>query len=169
VTFTPGQTARTVPITVKSDLLDEDNEVFLVGFSGPVNGTIGGFYGLGFGVIVDDDALPVIVPGIGSVTEGTGAATTLAVPVTLSAPSGRTVTVSWHTADAGAVSPADYVAASGTVTFAPGGTAASVAVAVQGDAVNEGTEVFLVGFGTPVNAAVGGFYGLGFGVIVDND
>ena len=55
VTFAPGQTNQTVPVTIKGDTLDEQDERFLVSFTNPINATIGGFYGLAIATITDDD------------------------------------------------------------------------------------------------------------------
>ena len=60
VTFAPGQTSATVPITINADLYDEWDELFAVSFHDPTNAKVGGFYGLGFGTITDNDPLPVI-------------------------------------------------------------------------------------------------------------
>jgi parallel beta-helix repeat protein len=54
VTFAPGQTRRTVRVTIRGDALDEPDEVVLLGFSDPTNGGIGGL-GLGIAAILDDD------------------------------------------------------------------------------------------------------------------
>jgi hypothetical protein len=174
VTFAPGETAKTVTITVNSDALDELDEYLLVAFTAPTNANIGGYLGLGFGTIQDDDAAPSVVPGLGSVVEGDAGTVSLAVPVALSAPSGKTVTVAWATtipspggvplADAG-----DYVAASGTVAFAPGETSKVVTITVNGDVAVEADEMVVVRFSPPTNATLGGYYGLGFGAITNDD
>jgi len=174
VSFAPGETAKTVSITINGDAIDEPDEYLLVAFSAPTNATIGGFLGLGFGTIQDDDPPPVVVPGSGSVAEGDAGTTSLAVPVTLSAPSGRSVTVSWATTipAPGAVAMADavdYVAASGTVTFAPGETSKVVLITVNGDVTFEPDELVVVRFSAPTNASLGGYYGLGLGAITNDD
>ena len=97
MTFAPGETAKTVSVTINGDAIDEPDEYLLVALSNPTNATIGGFLGLGFGTIQDDDPPPVVIPGSGSVLEGDAGTRTLAVPVTLSGPSGRPVTVNWTT------------------------------------------------------------------------
>lgn len=118
---------------------------------------------------------PTVVPGAASVLEGTGGSTTLRVPLTLSAPSSRTVTVKWGTVPVPGLAlpqPApnvDYVAASGTATFAPGSTSTSVSVRVVPDGVAEPDELLVLSFGSPTNAHMGGFWGLGFGIIRDDD
>jgi len=169
LTFAPGETAKSIAVRVKGDGIDEADEAFAVALTDPVHAQIGGFFGLGVVTIVDDDPLPVITPGAVTVQEGSGGTRTAQVPVTLSAPSGRTVTASWTTGSWSAVAPADFEAATGTVTFAPGETTKTVAVTVQGDTLDEPDELALVGFSNPTNATVGGFWGLGFLSITDDD
>ena len=98
--FAPGETSKVIPITVYADALDETGQLWgaewgAVAFSAPVNATLeAGFGSLALALIVDDDPPPTVVPG-GCVVEGDEGTTVLAVPVTLSAPSGNTVTVDW--------------------------------------------------------------------------
>ncbi len=167
VSFAPGETSKSVAVTVKGDTLVEGDEQFVVAFSNPSNATLGGWFGLGFGFITDDD--PQIVPKTGSIVEGNSGTKVLQIPVVLSAPSGLTVTASWSTVSDSAVAPDDFVAASGTVSFAPGETSKSVAVTVKGDTLVEGDEQFVVAFSNPSNATLGGWFGLGFGIIIDDD
>jgi len=118
---------------------------------------------------------PTVVPGAASVVEGTGGSTTLRVPLTLSAPSTRAVTVRWATQPVPALAlpqgapNVDYVAGSGTATFAPGSTSTTVSIRVVPDGVDERDELVVVSFGSPTNARMGGFWGLGFGTILDDD
>ncbi|HWC10637.1 MAG TPA: Ig-like domain repeat protein [Acidimicrobiales bacterium] len=53
VSFSPGQTTRTVVVGVKGDVRDEPDETFTFDLSSPVNATIAD--GTGVGTIVDDD------------------------------------------------------------------------------------------------------------------
>lgn len=174
VMFAPGETTATVPLTVTGDTLVEPDEWVLVAFGNPTNATVGGFYGLGFGGITNDDHT-VVLPGTASVLEGDAGTTMLALPVSLSQPSTQTVTVEWTTsfasgAPAGFAEPGtDFTSATGTVTFAPGETISTVSIAVAGDTLVEPDELIVVGFSHPTNATVGGFYGLGFGAVVDDD
>jgi hypothetical protein len=104
---------------------------------------------------------------------------TIQVPVTLSNPSAQQVTVDWLTLDTGAPGVAtadvDYLAASGTVTFAPGETTKTVTITVYGDTLDEPPlylgEWILVQFSNPsANATLDtSFYGLGIGIIGDDD
>ena len=62
--------------------------------------------------------------------------------VTLSAAASEPVTVDWSTADGTATAGEDYVASSGTLTFAAGETAQTIEVTVLDDAHDEGEEIF---------------------------
>jgi autotransporter-associated beta strand protein len=74
--------------------------------------------------------------------------------VTLSSASVQTVTVNFATADGTAAAPGDYTPLNGTVTFAPGETAKTVAVAVKSDAVSESSETFSLNLSSPSNVAI---------------
>ena len=65
---------------------------------------------------------PVLEPGAANVVEGDSGTTAIDVPITLSRAIGSPVTVDWSTTP-GQASASDFVAASGTLTFAPGETA----------------------------------------------
>ena len=87
--------------------------------------------------------------------------------VTLSTPSGQTVTVNFSTSDGTAHAGSDYVSSSGTVTFAPGETSKSITVAVNGDLTDEPDETFDVTLSNPTNATLAD--GSGAGMITDDD
>jgi chitinase len=75
--------------------------------------------------------------------------------VTLSAPSPGGVTVDYATVDGSAVAPADYVAKTGTLTFAAGRVAQTVAVPVAGDRIGEPTEQLTLALSNPVGVTIG--------------
>jgi archaellum component FlaF (FlaF/FlaG flagellin family) len=174
VTFNPGETDTTVSITINGDSLVEPDEYVIVSFHDPTNATMGGFWGLGIGFIDNDDHA-VATPGIASMIEGNTGTTTLALPITLTNPSMQTVTVQWTTVQVPGDRPdqadptTDYTPTSGTVTFAPGETDTTVTIAITGDTLVEPDEYIIVSFHDPTNAIIGGFWGLGVGVITDND
>ena len=120
---------------------------------------------------------PTVVPAATASppAEGDSGTTTVEVPVHLSAPSPATVTVPWRTlfvpgAPAGQADPGtDYVAASGTATFLPGQTDTTVTIVVNGDLLVEPDEYIVVSFDHPTHAVMGGFWGLGFGIIGNDD
>ena len=174
VTFAPGETAKTVSISVNGDTRVEPDEYIVVSFHDATNAKIGGYWGLGFGAITNDDHATVL-PGVGSVVEGDSGTAQLQVPVALSNPSDQTVTVQWTSTSvasstAGHADPAsDYTPASGTLAFAPGETSKTVSISVNGDTLVEPDEYIVVSFHHATNAKVGGFWGLGFGAITNDD
>ena len=90
-----------------------------------------------------------------SVPEGNSGTTDVTIPVHLLVASTKTVTVSYATVDYTAtVANNDYVAASGTLTFAPGETVKNVVVKVVGDTFYEASVYFAVQLSNPVNAAL---------------
>jgi hypothetical protein len=96
--------------------------------------------------------------------EGDG---TIGFPVRLTERSAVPVSVSWATADGSATAPADYAAASGTVTFAPFETEREVSVTLAQDAADEPDETFTVTLSDAAGAPVG--RGTATGTIVDDD
>jgi hypothetical protein len=87
--------------------------------------------------------------------------------VSLSRASDQVVTVDYTTANGSGAAGLDYVAAAGTLTFAPGETTKTVEVTVLDDAVNEMGETFYVRLSNAVNAAI--VDGEGSGLIADNE
>ncbi len=175
VSFAPGTTTATVTIPVHGDTIPEGDEYVVVAFGSPVSATIGGFYGLGFGTITNDD-FAVVDPGGASIPEGQAGTSDLELPVTLSKPAAVPVTVQWNTlfvegASAVQATPGvDYTPASGTVAFAPGETAKTVTISVIGDQEVEPGQWIVVSFHTPTGPGrVGGYYGFGFGFIANDD
>jgi alpha-tubulin suppressor-like RCC1 family protein len=169
-----GQTDASVTVTILPDQLVEADEYVVVSFHDPVGAVMGGFWGLGFGLIRDDD-VAFALPGVGQAIEGDAGTTTVEVPITLTAASSRPITVAWTTlavvdAPAGqATEDVDYTPVSGTVTFLPGETTATVSITVGGDTEIEPDEYIVVSFHDPVGALMGGFWGLGFGTIANDD
>jgi hypothetical protein len=174
VTFSPGQTSKTVPVVVNGDNTREADELVIVSFTNATNATIGGYLGLGVVTITNDDPLPVVTPGTVSTAEGNSGTHVANVPVTLDRASSSTVTVHYQTIEPaglanGAKAPGDYVVTSGTLTFAPGQTSKTVPVTIRGDTVREANELVTVSFTNPSGATVGGFYGLGVITITNDD
>ena len=150
-TFAPGETSKTVSVLVNGDRVPEPNETFGVNLSGPTNATV--FAGQGVGTIVDDE--PRISIGDVRKAEGKkGQSTLFTFTVTLSAAYDQPVTMSFKTTDGTAkTSDNDYVAQTGTLTFAPGETTKTITIVVNGDSKKEANETFYLDlFGNSVNS-----------------
>jgi hypothetical protein len=86
--------------------------------------------------------------------EGNSGATTLSVPVTLTAAGTSTVKVDYATEDGTATAGSDYAAVRGTLTFRPGEREKTIPISIVGDASIEANETFTVTLSNPVNASI---------------
>lgn len=113
--------------------------------------------------------IPSAAIGDATVVEGTGATTTLQLPVTLDRTTGVPITVTVSTADGSAVAPGDYGALVNQPVVVPAGsTAATASVTVVGDVLDEHDEQLTVSvastsFGIPVTD------GTAVGTVLDDD
>lgn len=170
-TIPAGSTTTTITVPTLEDALDEDNETFRVLLSNVANATLTD--GDGLGTITDDDATPTLsINDPAPVVEGTSVVFT----VTLSAVSGRSVTVNWATSngDGGgglddAVAPGDYTSASGTLTIPAGSPTGTITVATINDGDTENAEAFTVTLASPTSATVTGADATGVGTISASD
>jgi hypothetical protein len=158
LTFAPGETSKTITILVNGDTLVEGDEVFAVNLSNAVGATI--HDGQGAGTIVNDDVAPPPPPPTISITDVTkaegkkGKTTSFTFTVTLSTAYDQPVTMSFKTVNGTATtSDGDYVARTGTLTFAPGETTKTITIEVKGDSKKEAHETFFLDlFGLSSNA-----------------
>jgi hypothetical protein len=111
--------------------------------------------------------LPSISIGDASVAEGDSGTTPLAFELTLSRSVTWKVSVMYETADETAKAGSDYTAAQGTVTFAPGETAKTVEVEVNGDTVAEPDETLTISLSRATNATIAD--GSAMGTITNDD
>jgi len=125
LTFAPGDEVKKIKVPVRADVLDEGDEQLDVtlsepGGGTPVNATMPADK-TGTLTLVDDDPEPAVsIRDEVFVEEGDTADVTALVPVRLSAPSGRRVTVAYATEAASATAGDDYETTTGTLTFDPG-------------------------------------------------
>ncbi len=163
--FAPGETSKTVKVSINGDLLNEANEVFSVQLSNEVNATL--TRARGTATILNDDRAPAFTISDVSVAEGnppsngTPGTTNLTFQITLSAASGQTITVNYATADGIARSTSDYVAKSGTLTYLPGQTTKTITVLINSDTTFEGDETLYMLLTNSVNASIGKARGIG--------
>lgn len=152
LTFAPGETTKTIAIEVLGDTVDEPNETFQVNLTGAAGGVISDNRGIG--TIMDDDGTPSLSIDDVVVSEGSSGVTTATFMVSLSAASGRTVTVKYGTANGTAVAPADYYATTGTLSFPTGITTRPISVAIRPDLLDEADETFFVNLLSATNASI---------------
>lgn len=175
LTFDPGQTSRSIVVTIIDDGVIESNETFGLQLSNATGGaTI--FDDQGVGTIVDNDTIVYVSIGDVTMNEGNprkgknrGPRTTQATfTITLSEVTDDTVTVQYTTQDGTARSiDSDYYAESGMVTFTPGQTTQTVSIGVVGDGEVESNETFSVDLLGVTNATIAD--GQAVGTILNDD
>ena len=171
ISFTDGENSKTFTIPITNDRLDENNETVSLTLSTAGHADTVGSQGTATLSIIDDDPRPALSIGDASAFEGNAGTTDMTFPVTLSAVSGRAVTVRFFAEDGMATSSGggDYqpppVASS--VTIPAGQTSATVTVKIVGDAAVESDETFTVSLSGAVNANV--FRAQGTGTIKNDD
>jgi hypothetical protein len=153
LTFAAGETSKTVNIPIFNDNIYEGNETFSVLLSNPSGGTIEIQSPESAVVtIVDDDRQPYVSTSNIAINEPRFGATTAFFTVQLTNPTTQTAMVSYATSDGSAIAGSDYVATSGTLTFAPLETSKTVGVQILADQnYNEPNETFRLNFSNSIN------------------
>ena len=161
LTFTAERAEQVVAVPLVDDAVDEPEETLTVVLTNVANAMIG--TAAAVGVIEDDDPVPELEISGGAASEGE----TMGFAVTLSGLTARTVTVDYATADGSATAGADYGSVSGTLTFAPGESSATVSVDIVDDEMYEPDETFVARLSSPINAVIA--TGEATGTILDDD
>lgn len=165
IAFTVGQTVTAARVIINGDVKNEANETFFVNLSNAIGASL--VDKQANGVILNDDSPPAITVNDPQVLEGNSGNPVLAFTVSLSAASGQTVTVNYATANGSARFNSDYLAVSGTLSFAPGETSKTINVPILPDTVVEGNETLYMLLTNSGNSSIG--KGRGTGTIVNDD
>ena len=154
VIFRPGAQQRIIVVPIADDELDEEDETFTVTLSAAQHAGLGDDEATG--TIRDDDAAPELVVSAPAAVATEGTDTGAAFRVTLSAASGRTVTVGYGTVDGTAAAPGDFTApaANARLTFEPGDTEETITIPVIDDELDEDEETFEVRLAGAAGATV---------------
>ena len=173
--FAPGETTKTIAVSVIGDEVDEPDETAILMLSDPSAGVTLA-EATGTGTIRDDDtdggteAPPSLTIDSPEVAEGDSGTALLTYTVTLSPASAQQVTVDYADAGTGTATPGtDYEAVSaGILAFAPGETTKTIAASVIGDEVDEPDETAILMLSDP-SAGVTLAEATGTGTIRDDD
>ena len=148
VTFAPGESTKIIEVTIIDDDIDEaDSESFSVSLTDPTNATIAD--GGGTGSIIDDDEAQLLLDSGLPVMEGDDGVATAVVTVSLTTETAFPVTVAYETSNdccepQFATAGEDYLAISGTLTFAAGESSKAVPILIYSDTKHEDDEFFNV-------------------------
>jgi hypothetical protein len=138
--FAPGETRKVILIPIRGDQLPEPDETLVVRLNGIKNATP---VKAQASVSILDNEPRIRIGYAGAVEPDFGSTGLAEFIVTLSAPCDTPVTVNYATADGTAtVYGQDYVATSGTLTFAPGEVSKAITVIIIGDNGAEPDETF---------------------------
>jgi predicted extracellular nuclease len=154
VSFNAGETSKILTLNLVADSNPEADEAFTVTLSNP---SAGGLLGdsSGTGTIVNDDGAPpfVTISDISQI-EGNSGTSSFTFTVTRTGGTGA-FTVDYATANGTATTAdGDYVATSGTLSFAAGENSKQISVTVNGDTAGEFNETFSVSLSNPTGFAV---------------
>lgn len=164
LTFLPGETSKTISVSIIGDAIVEPNETFALILSNAVNAVITN--GSGTGLILNDDISRISVADA-TVTESNASGVSLAFQVSLTLVSTFEVAVNYATMNGTATAGSDYTATSGTLTFAPGETSKFVYVPVLGDSTSEPNETLTLNLSNANGATIDD--GAAVGTIVNDD
>jgi hypothetical protein len=141
-----------VSIPVVGDDLDEFDETFGIDLGAELNATIS--RARAQATIVDNDPPPSLSISDFSIQEGNAGTTNANLTLSLSKPSGKSISLQYTTANGSAVAGSDYIAANGSLTFAPGETQKVASIQVIGDTIFESSETFVVNISNALNVTV---------------
>jgi len=155
--FSPGQTSKTIGVTVYADAVIEPDETFSVVLSAPIGATLAN--DTATVTIRNDeitqDAVPTISVSDTQLPERNVGRSDAVFTVSLSALTNVPVTVDYATVDGSATAAdGDYAKTSSTLTFAPGETTKTVTVGVLGDSRTEQDESFGLVLSSPIGATL---------------
>lgn len=154
LTFSAGQTSKTISIRVYGDTIQEQDELFYVTLSSPSNAQLG--TAVGTGTILNNDQIYLSISPDTQTVEGNSGTKNAVYTVTLSGTPANDVTVNYATADGTANAVSDYTAQSGTFTFPAGTTTLTktINVPIIGDTAIEPDETYTVNLSGATNATI---------------
>ena len=160
VTIPAGSTSAAFTVATVDDAADEPDGAIVATLTEGNGYTVGNDARAQVAVADNDEPLPGIMTKRSIAREGSDEAVVFTVRLDRAAQ--ETVTVDYATADGArvwastppATAGADYKATSGTLAFAPGETWKTVSVPILDDAIDEGTEYFLLRFSNPQGATL---------------
>ncbi|HEX7334391.1 MAG TPA: SBBP repeat-containing protein [Pyrinomonadaceae bacterium] len=159
--FANGETSKTFQVPITEDATTEPDETFTLSLTAPTLEGLGAPSHM-LVTIQDRTTVPFVFMNNTSVVEGGPGTTTQALfNLTLSAATGRTVSVNYATANGTAFGSAscgdqgaDYESLSGSFTFQPGQFRTVIPVKVCGDTSAEANEFFVVNLSNASNATL---------------
>ncbi|HEY9866895.1 MAG TPA: Calx-beta domain-containing protein [Candidatus Obscuribacterales bacterium] len=151
VSFTPGQIAQNVPITILGNLTPNQNRTLNLSFNPPLGTLVGNLHPTSELLVIDDDNVPTydFTTNTYRVREGNSDITYGEITVIRSGKVdiNSSVTVDLNpAAQNGATSGEDFTPSAIPVEFAPGEISKTIQVTIIGDETSESTETVVLSF-----------------------
>ncbi|KPA18527.1 hypothetical protein MHK_001255, partial [Candidatus Magnetomorum sp. HK-1] len=166
-TIPAGSASTNVNIILGDDIIDENNETVYVQMIAYTN-TSGGSSTRYTLTITDDDNPPLISfsPMTSTSVENSGI---IPITATLSQTSEKIINADYIVTGGTATSGSDYTLNSGTLTFVAGSTAKAFTIALMDDALDEDSEIVILGFSNFVNVTETTGAGASYTLTIDDD
>jgi hypothetical protein len=153
LTFQPGETEKSISLTVLEDSFQEPDQTLEISLQHPIGAALSSSQ-LTYTITDNDDpSLPSI--GFSSSASTTPEGSPSEILVTLSRASSSTVSVDLHAQAGSATAGSDYLLTADTLTFAPGETALRVPLTLLADQVTDPNETVELSLTTPIEAVIG--------------
>jgi hypothetical protein len=166
LSFSPGETTKTITVPVTGDTINEPTETFFVNLSTPTNATLSRFRGVG--TILNDDLPKVSFAAADFSINENSSAGFVTVSVIREGDATSAASVNFATSDTSSLNAAcsdvtgkasercDYATSLGTLSWAAGDAGTKTfAIPIINDALVEGTETFNVTLSNPIGVNLG--------------
>lgn len=167
LTFAPGETSKSIALSITNDNADEPDETVYLTLSTASNATLGN--PASSTLSIQDDDTPLLVQFASakfSVNENVGKAN---VTVSLNQPAPVTVTVGYSASGNTATSGEDYLVTPGTLVFSPGDLSRTFSLSIDNDNIDENDETVDLLLQNPSGKLQLGTLAKAQFTIVDND
>ena len=155
ITISAGSTTGNITVTADDDSLDEDDETVVVDISGVTNGVESGTQQEST-TITDDDAEPSVTLTVDNATIPEDGSTISTFTATLSAVSGRNVTVNLSYSGTATGSGTDYSSSGTSILISAGNNSGTATVTAQDDELFEDDETIIVDIDSVTNGTESG-------------
>ncbi len=164
--FAPGETRKSLSISILGDSVMESNEMFRLQLKNPNGLELSSI--MATATITNDDKSKVSITSL-STPEGNSGVSQIQATVSLSAAATETVTVQYASLDGTARAGTDYNPIQGTLTFNPGEKSKPLNLGIKGDTIQEGDEFFQVLLSKPTGVALDDAAALATITLTDDD
>jgi hypothetical protein len=152
VTFQPGETVKTIPLTIIDDLIEEDDETIVITLSNAANAVLGKNTTYTYTILDNDTVSVSFTSETSSKVESISPCT---LEVQLSKAAQQTVTVNYAVSGTALGNGVDYALPDGTLTFKPGETSQKIVIDINDNSIQEPDRTIIVTLTKPSNAKLG--------------